>query len=61
MKEEKIFQHNFDFEFLPASPLIGISIQQGEIKCYDKEFRPMIHVQLGFLFFKISYTNVTYN
>jgi len=61
MKEEKIFQHNFDVEFLPASPLVGINIQQGKIKCRDGKFRAMIQVQLGFLFFKISYTNVIYN
>tara|TARA_R100000900_G_scaffold142173_1_gene123755 strand:+ start:403 stop:588 length:186 start_codon:yes stop_codon:yes gene_type:complete len=61
MKEEKIFQHNMSVEFLPASPLVGINILQGEIKCNDKKFRPMLQIQFGFLFFKISYTNVTYN
>ena len=61
MKDHKIFQHDIGVEFLPASPLIGINILQGEIKCRDEEFRPMMQIQFGFLFFKISYTNVTYN
>tara|TARA_B100000902_G_C26610513_1_gene574867 strand:+ start:124 stop:309 length:186 start_codon:yes stop_codon:yes gene_type:complete len=61
MKDDKIFQHNIGVEFLPASPLVGINILQGEIKCDDEEFRPMMQIQFGFLFFKISYTNVTYN
>ena len=61
MKQQKIFQHDIQVEMLPACLLIGLNILQGEIKCHDDEFRPMIQVQLGFLFFKFSYTNVRYN
>ena len=35
MKQQKIFQHDIQVEMLPACPLIGLNILQGEIKCHD--------------------------
>jgi len=61
MKEnKKLFSHAFYFEFLPKEPVIGVKVWNRELICDDGVDRPLFRIELGALFFLVSYTNVNY-
>jgi hypothetical protein len=53
-------RYELGIEPLPQSPLIGLYIEQCEIQLEGKEWNPAIKIQLGFLFFKISFTYINF-
>lgn len=57
---KEVFNHKVGLTLLPAEPLVGLKIHNAEVLCADEKFRPLIGIELGFLFFTFSYTNVTW-
>tara|TARA_R100001463_G_scaffold5551_4_gene18777 strand:- start:17137 stop:17307 length:171 start_codon:yes stop_codon:yes gene_type:complete len=53
-------RHQFYFEFLSQSSLLGLSISQFESQFEnDPTWHPTFRIELGFIFFTISYTKVS--
>ena len=53
-------RHQFFFQFLPKSCLLGFSLSQHETKVEEsKEWHPAFNIELGFIFFKVSYVNIS--
>jgi len=52
------FKHKFSVEFLPTECLFGVKIINCEVFCEDKEYRPLVGIELGFIFFTISYVKL---
>ena len=53
-------RHLFFFEFLPNTVVCGVSISQYETKVEEsKEWHPAFNIELGFIFFKVSYVNIS--
>ena len=53
-------RHHFYFEFLSQSCLVGLCISQFETRLEDQqEWLPAFKIELGFIFFTISYTKVS--
>ena len=53
-------RHQFYFEFLPQSSLLGLCISQFESQFKnDPTWHPTFRIELGFIFFTISYTKVS--
>jgi len=55
---ENTFNHKFYISLLPSEPLVGIKIHNTEALCIDEQFRPLFGIELGFLFFTLSYTHI---
>jgi hypothetical protein len=53
------FKHKFSIEFLPNETLLGIKSVNCEILCTDDQYRPVAGVELGFIFFTITYVNIS--
>ncbi len=53
-------RHQFFFEFFPQTSLLGLSIGQFETQWEDsKEWMPTFRIELGFIFFTLSYTKIS--
>ena len=53
-------RHEFYFEFLPQTSLLGISIGKFESQWEDsKEWLPTFRIELGFILFTVSYTKIS--
>ena len=50
-----IFKNKFNIEFLPTETLLGIRMINCEIFCEDDIYRPVIGIEMGFIFFNIAY------
>jgi|TARA_R110000787_G_scaffold104610_1_gene211827 hypothetical protein len=50
-----IFKNKFNIEFLPTETLLGIRMINCEILCEDDIYRPVIGIEMGFIFFNIAY------
>mgnify|MGYP003655888852 CR=1 FL=1 len=50
-----IFKNKFNIEFLPTETLLGIRMINCEILCEDDIYRPVIGIEIGFIFFNIAY------
>lgn len=57
---ETTFNHRVNFALFPNEPLLGINVHNTEVLCYDNEFRPIFSIEFGFLFFKISYSHMSW-
>jgi len=56
----KIKRHQLLFEFFPKTCLFGMSISQYETKIDESgEWLPAFNIQLGFIFLKVSYVNIS--
>ncbi len=56
----KIKRHQILFQFLPKTCLIGVSISQYETKVEESnKWHPAFNIELGFIFFKVSYVNIS--
>tara|TARA_R110002051_G_scaffold321795_2_gene410448 strand:+ start:23683 stop:23871 length:189 start_codon:yes stop_codon:yes gene_type:complete len=60
MKEinELQFKHKLSVEFLPTESLFGVKTVNCEVLCKDKEYRPLGGIELGFIFFTITYVKL---
>ena len=60
MKEinELQFKHKLSVEFLPTESLLGVKAINCEVLCEDKEYRPLAGIELGFIFFTITYVKL---
>ena len=64
VKKEKInqlFRREFNCEFLPEEPLIGIKFHNMYLIGDDEIERPLFRIEIGFFFLTLSYTNVDYS
>jgi len=53
-------RHQFYFEFLSHTCLCGISISQYETQWEDtEEWLPTFRIEIGFIFFTLSYTRIS--
>lgn len=57
---ETTFNHRINFTLFPSDPLLGINIHNAEVWCYDDKFRHIFSIELGLLFFKLSYSNINW-
>ncbi len=53
-----IFKHRFNIEFLPTETLLGFKLINCDILCDDDKYHPVIGLEIGFIFFTFSYTNM---
>ena len=54
------WKHKIAIEVLPTETLLGIKLINCEVMCEDDLYRPALGVELGFIFFTISYVNISY-
>jgi len=52
------FKHKFSLELLPTETLLGIKILNCEVLCEDNEYRPVGGIEIGFIFFTISFVKL---
>jgi hypothetical protein len=52
------FKHKFNIEFLPTETLFGARIINCEILCEDKQYRSLGGIEIGFIFFTISFVKL---
>ena len=45
------FKSKLSVEVLPTETLLGVKLINCEVLCEDDEYRPMIGVEVGFIFF----------
>jgi len=55
------FYHRFSLELLPQQMLIGLRVINCKVCCDDDVYRPVIGIELGFIFFKIAYTHMLWD
>ena len=51
----KKFSHKLSIAFLPPEILLGVSTINHDYLCDDDQYRPVMGIELGFIFFKISF------
>ncbi len=60
LKHITMKRHQFYFEPFPQTCLLGISIGQFETQWEDEDkWYPTFRVELGFIFFTLSYTKIS--
>jgi hypothetical protein len=52
------FKHKVSLELLPTETLFGIRVINCEVLCSDDEYRQMGGLELGFIFFTITYVKL---
>jgi len=52
------FKSRFNIEFLPTQTLMGVKIINCEVLCEDDEYRPMGGIEIGFIFFTVSFVKL---
>ena len=52
-------RHEFQFDYFPNNPLIGIHFNQCEMQIEEK-WEPARILELGFFIFKFRYINIRY-
>jgi len=57
---ETTFNHKVTFRLFPAEPLLGINTINAEVKCADEQFRSVLSVEFGLIFFKLSYSHMNW-
>ena len=53
-----VFKNKLAIEFLPTETLIGAKIVNCDILCEDDVYRPVIGIEIGFIFFTITFVNM---
>jgi hypothetical protein len=56
-----IFKNRFNVEILPTEPILGLKLINCEVLCEDDVYRQVIGIEIGFIFFTISYANMYNN
>ena len=57
---QEVFNHKVTLTLLPKEPLIGFNFHNTQVLCADKKLRPLFGIEIGLLFFKFTYTNITW-
>ena len=52
------FKHKFNVEFLPTETLFGVRIINCEVLCEDEVYRSMGGIEIGFIFFTVSFVKL---
>lgn len=55
---EETFSTKFSIEFLPTEMLVGIRVVNCKVLCDDKKYRPVLGLELGFIFFKLTFVKM---
>ena len=55
---QETFSNKFSIEFLPTEMLIGIRVVNCKVLCDDKKYRPVLGLELGFIFFKLTFVKM---
>jgi hypothetical protein len=55
---KETFSTKFSIEFLPTEMLIGIRVVNCKVLCDDKKYRPVLGLELGFIFFKLTFVKM---
>lgn len=53
-----IFKNKLAIEMLPTETLLGIKTINCEVLCEDDKYRKVYGVEIGLIFFTISYVNM---
>jgi len=53
-----IFKNKFSIEFFPTETLLGIKAVNCEVLCEDDQYRWVNGIEIGFIFFTLSYVNM---
>ena len=53
-----IFKNKLSIELLPTETLIGIKVVNCNVLCEDDIYRPVIGIEIGFIFFTITFVNM---
>jgi|TARA_B100000780_G_C20916115_1_gene364848 hypothetical protein len=53
-----VFKNKIAIEILPTETLFGIKSINCEVLCEDDEYRKVLGVEIGLIFFTISYVNM---
>ena len=53
------FGSKLSCEVLPTETLLGVKIVNCEVLCEDDKYRPMIGIELGFIFFTITFVKLS--
>jgi len=52
---KETFSKNISIELLPLEMLIGVRFINCKVLCDDEKYRPVIGLELGFIFFKLTF------
>jgi hypothetical protein len=53
-----IFKNKLSIELLPTETLIGIKTVNCQVLCEDDIYRSVIGIEIGFIFFTITFVNM---
>ena len=53
-----IFKNKLSIELLPTETLIGIKTVNCQVLCEDDVYRDVIGIEIGFIFFTITFVNM---
>jgi len=53
-----IFRNRVNVEFLLTEPLLGLKLINCQVLCEDDVYRLVSGIEIGFIFFTISYANM---
>jgi hypothetical protein len=53
-----IFKNKVSIELLPTETLFGLKLINCEILCDDDKYHSVYGIEMGFIFFTISYANM---
>ena len=56
-----IFRNRFNIELLPTEPILGFKLINCQVLCEDDIYRLVSGIEIGFIFFTISYANMHNN
>ena len=56
-----IFKNRFNIELLPTEPILGLKFINCQVLCEDDVYRLVSGIEIGFVFFTISYANMHNN
>jgi hypothetical protein len=56
-----IFKNRFNLELLPTETLLGVKLINCQVLCEDDVYRLVSGIEIGFVFFTISYANMHNN
>ena len=56
-----IFKNRFNVEFLPTETLLGVKLINCQVLCEDDIYRLVSGIEIGFIFFTLSYANMHNN
>lgn len=56
-----IFKNRFNLELLPTETLLGVKLINCQVLCEDDIYRLVFGIEIGCIFFTISYANMNNN